>query len=361
MVACLYSGYSDGRIRHNSHHRKERLRKPQAYNSNNYIRGRQQQQQLTNRADENIICKNYPDISHSQYSLCLNYPGVTAAAIYGIRYSINECKYQFKKYRWDCASLMRKNPHESEFLRKGFREGAFAYAIMAAGIVTNVARLCSSGKLLSCTCDMTMRGKTKEFQWGGCSHNTHFGSYFSQKFLESTGHKDLHSRIAHHNNGAGRLAVMNNVRTNCKCHGMSGSCEIKTCWKASPTFHDVGRELLGKYNEAIQVTNSNSANGGFEPVVKTAENSKPYLTDLVYLEKSPSFCDADPTMGIRGTSGRNCNATSAGTDNCVTMCCGRGYNTVKVTRKERCHCKFQYCCKVICKICTKVEWITTCK
>ena len=40
----------------------------------------------------------------------------------------------------------------------------------------------------------------------------------------------------------------------CKCHGMSGSCEVRTCWKAAPDFRRVGDFLKKKYNKA-QATN----------------------------------------------------------------------------------------------------------
>ena len=53
-------------------------------------------------------------------------------------------------------------------------------------------------------------------------------------------------------------------------------------------------------------------------------------TELVYYEKSPNYCDADPLVDAPGTTGRYCNKTAKGPGNCDTLCCGRGYNTMKV-------------------------------
>lgn len=40
------------------------------------------------------------------------------------------------------------------------------------------------------------------------------------------------------------------LRTDCKCHGVSGSCAMKTCWKSLPPFRLVGDTLMRKYNKA---------------------------------------------------------------------------------------------------------------
>lgn len=48
-------------------------------------------------------------------------------------------------------------------------------------------------------------------------------------------------------------AVIRNVREQCKCHGMSGSCELETCWKATPDFRKVGDVLRRKFDEASKV------------------------------------------------------------------------------------------------------------
>lgn len=48
------------------------------------------------------------------------------------------------------------------------------------------------------------------------------------------------------------------MREDCKCHGMSGSCSVKTCWMRLPTFRVVGDSLKDRFDGAslVQVTNS---------------------------------------------------------------------------------------------------------
>ena len=46
---------------------------------------------------------------------------------------------------------------------------------------------------------------------------------------------------------------------------------------------------------------------------------------LLYISKSPNFCEKDDRRGILGTSGRKCKIESNGADGCKEMCCGRGY------------------------------------
>lgn len=48
------------------------------------------------------------------------------------------------------------------------------------------------------------------------------------------------------------------MREDCKCHGMSGSCSVKTCWMRLPTFRVVGDSLKDRFDGASRVQVSNS-------------------------------------------------------------------------------------------------------
>lgn len=65
--------------------------------------------------------------------------------------------------------------------------------------------------------------------------------------------------------------------------------------------------------------------------------------------------------GSLGTAGRVCNKSSRGTDGCEVMCCGRGYDTMRIKRVTKCECKFQWCCAVECNDCEEVVDVHTCK
>ena len=43
------------------------------------------------------------------------------------------------------------------------------------------------------------------------------------------------------------------MRTECKCHGLSGSCTLRTCWRKLPLFRDVATRLKEKFDGAAKV------------------------------------------------------------------------------------------------------------
>lgn len=51
--------------------------------------------------------------------------------------------------------------------------------------------------------------------------------------------------------------VASNMEIKCKCHGMSGSCELKTCWRAVPDLRVVGNILKNKFKSATLVDQTN--------------------------------------------------------------------------------------------------------
>lgn len=158
------------------------------------------------------------------------------------------------------------------------------------------------------------------------------------------------------------------MKTHCKCHGMSGSCNVKTCWRGLPNkFMEVGIKLLRLYNKR-------SVNVQIAQVIRSGL-PKHVDDSLVYISESSDYCNYNPKMGSFGTVGRykmqqrfyfpisnvlyicffrKCNTTTTGADNCLTMCCGRGYTTQIIEQTERCQCKYHWCCYVNCQNCTSL-------
>lgn len=150
------------------------------------------------------------------------------------------------------------------------------------------------------------------------------------------------------------------MKVECKCHGVSGSCELKTCWRAMSSYREVGERIKEKFDGATEVKLQNTKSG--QKLVLVNPRLKLHTdADLVYLVASPDFCEPDDKIGSFGTYGRVCNKTSKAIDGCDLMCCGRGYETRRKTVAERCMCKFHWCCYVICKTCEKTIEEHTCK
>ncbi|GBP92096.1 Protein Wnt-2 [Eumeta japonica] len=84
---------------------------------------------------------------------------------------------------------------------------------------------------------------------------------------------------------------------------------------------------------------------------------RPSKRDIVYSEESPDFCELDLKTGSLGTQGRQCNATSVGTDSCDQLCCRRGYTQKIVKETQNCRCHFKWCCDVTCDKCQISQFI----
>lgn len=144
----------------------------------------------------------------------------------------------------------------------------------------------------------------------------------------------------------------------CKCHGVSGSCSVRTCWNQLPEFRETGNRLRDRYDAATEVTFNGQ---GTRLIQRNRVFKRPTRDDLIYIERSRSFCDADPSTGSAGTRGRLCNQQSSGTDGCDLMCCGRGFTTTRRQMTERCRCKFHWCCRVECQLCERTVEVNMCK
>ena len=120
-----------------------------------------------------------------------------------------------------------------------------------------------------------------------------------------------------------------------------------------PPFAVIGDFLRMKFEIARRVVNKNHGYGLLVSERKTREKRSPRDSELIYYEKSPNFCTADPEIGWAGTTGRACEVTGdpRREDSCHVLCCGRGFNTIYVRKMVDCDCQFIWCCEVICQSC----------
>nr|XP_019933497.2 protein Wnt-6-like [Aedes albopictus]XP_019933515.2 protein Wnt-6-like [Aedes albopictus] len=203
-------------------------------------------------------------------------------------------------------------------------------------------------------------GKEGSWEWGGCDDNVVFGFRKSKDFLDARLRKksDIRTLVKLHNNNAGRLAVKQFMRMECKCHGLSGSCTMRTCWMKMPPFSEVGARLKEHFDGATKVIARNDGHSFMpdDPSIKL-----PTKRDLVYTEDSDDFCEPNPKTGSLGTHGRECNITSNGVDGCNLMCCERGQTRKQVEVKKNCKCSFKWCCEVTCSTCIDIKEVYTCK
>jgi len=117
-----------------------------------------------------------------------------------------------------------------------------------------------------------------------------------------------------------------------------------------PDFRLIGSELRTKYARSIPV----QINRRLEQL-KSRQHPVQSInsTDLIYIQKPPSYCEKNLRLGSLGTQGRQCNLTLNEPGSCSTLCCDRGYETIVETIEEDCDCQFHWCCEVRCKRCVK--------
>ncbi|XP_010863960.1 protein Wnt-16 [Esox lucius] len=316
---------------------------------------------------EKLGCTNLT-LTNKQKDLCKRKTYLLPSIKDGARLGIAECQTQFKHERWNCSTTEDPTVFGYE-LTSGTKETAFIYAVMSAGLVHAVTRSCSAGNMTECGCDTSLQGTgtpTEGWHWGGCSDHIQYGTWFSRKFIDNAVQNMSSARggdalltMNQHNSEAGRQAIAKTMATDCRCHGVSGSCAVKTCWRTMASFEHVGNFLKERYEGSVQVLDRSKRK------VRRKEKDQRRVPigkdELIFLNKSPNYCLEDRRWGVVGTRGRRCNRTSVGPNGCNLLCCGRGYNTHVVRNVERCECKFVWCCYVRCRKCESMNDMHTCK
>ena len=102
-------------------------------------------------------------------------------------------------------------------------------------------------------------------------------------------------------------AAVAGMTTSCKCHGVSGSCSVKTCWKSLQDTRAVGTALMNNYIFAIEVDfRRPSRRSRDRLLVPVAHTGKANFTtnDLIFYTQSPDYCLPEVTLGSVGTTER---------------------------------------------------------
>ncbi|XP_053601102.1 protein Wnt-4 [Plodia interpunctella] len=282
-----------------------------------------------------------------QSKMCKRNPGLAEVLQQAKDQAIRACEEAFQYDRWNC-SLVFNNKAKRSIFNKIYRETAFVHALIAASVTHTVAKACASGDLTRCSCT-GINGKNSSFKVGGCGDDFKQGKRITRHFLEinEAGYDQI-GEILKQDVTVGVDAMAEQMREVCKCHGFSGSCTTKTCWKRLGPFNSVMGLLKKQFHHAIKQRIVNyTTKRAITPRVR--KKMKIDRKSLVYLHKTPNLCVS--------TKGRVCKDRN----NCATLCCGRGFVTSHKTVNYRCKCKMVDCCFVKCDTCSQVVDVYTCK
>uniref|UniRef100_A0A914WHF4 Protein Wnt n=1 Tax=Plectus sambesii TaxID=2011161 RepID=A0A914WHF4_9BILA len=332
--------------------------------------------------DARKVCRRARKIKGHQIDVCRDMDMATAL-LNGAHMGIFECHHQLRYERWNCTTSRRSL---DKMLLKDTQESAFVQALSSAGAVHKVSQMCSAGALRSCICQVqrappgnTSEDNQQSFKYTGCSDNVDFATLKARELfdvdLNGRAYGGIRAAVLNHNNEVGRKVVAETMRRVCKCHGLSGSCNMKTCIFRVRPFREIGLELREKYKQARSVTPGNDdpyslwSETPLEQQPQTSADHSGHRRrsipehDLVYTDKSPNFCARDRTSGIISPRGRLCDpSASPDMGGCDYLCCGRGHElAATVVRETNCRCKFQWCCEVNCEICRNETEVFRCR
>ncbi|CAL4196195.1 unnamed protein product, partial [Meganyctiphanes norvegica] len=155
-----------------------------------------------------------------------------------------------------------------------------------SNIFQPLPKICRCLGHFRCTCDETSPVSMKTWRWGGCGDNLKYGTRFAKRLFVGGSKKkrkkssekkrslDIKSQVDAHNAMAGMLVVMEGTTKTCKCHGVSGSCAMMTCWNQLPSFSQSGHLLTQMYHAAVIADTKNAADIGNRTKKKSSKKNK---------------------------------------------------------------------------------------
>ncbi|CAK1603453.1 unnamed protein product [Parnassius mnemosyne] len=284
-----------------------------------------------------------------QLKICRKDPGLQIVLSTAKSQAIEACEQYFQYDRWNC-SLVFNGKEKKSIFNKIYRETAFVHALVAASLSHAIAKGCASGDLYRCSCLRTRRKyNTTQLKSGRCGDDFKYAKRLVKNFLDvKQVSSDAVAEILKQDVLIGIDSIGEHLKEVCKCHGFSGSCTTKTCWKRLTPFSSVMGLLKKHYHHAIKkkIVTSPAKSPSPARIKIRLERER---NKLIYVQRTPNLCVS--------TKGRVCKDRN----NCATLCCGRGFTVSKKTISKRCRCKMENCCFVSCDMCVEEVDVFTCK
>uniref|UniRef100_A0A3Q2PJ04 Protein Wnt n=1 Tax=Fundulus heteroclitus TaxID=8078 RepID=A0A3Q2PJ04_FUNHE len=256
-------------------------------------------------------CKLLPSLVSFQAQLCRSNLELMQTIFQAAREVKKTCQKTFADMRWNCSSI--EIPFDATKYRpdleRGTREAAFVYALSAATISHTIAQACTSGDLRLCSCGpIPAEIPEPGYRWGGCADNLNYGLFMGAKFSDAPmkvkrSGSSANKLMQLHNSEVGRQVLKEALVMKCKCHGVSGSCSIRTCWKGLQDLREIAMDLKSKYLSATKVVYR--ATGTRKHLVPKDIDIRPLReNEMIYLHSSPDFCTKNEKQGSVGTQDR---------------------------------------------------------
>ena len=136
--------------------------------------------------------------------------------------------------------------------------------------------------------------------------------------------------------------------TQCKCHGVSGSCAVKTCYSQLTNINDIALKLKERYDASCEVKSNGHSQNTWIP--KSDSCSSFSEKDFIF-RTDYDWCVSNPVVDATGVVGRVCEPHSDGPNSCQNLCRRCDKTPIKLTQLvqvER-NCQFHFCCEITCE------------
>ena len=130
------------------------------------------------------------------------------------------------------------------------------------------------------------------------------------------------------------------MKKECRCHGVSGSCELQICRLRPAPLTEISSEIYSNAYKNARLIRS----------IETLQSAESF--QLIYARRSINYCRSNPFIDYRGVQpGRECFSP----EECERVCCKRGYQIeTRMKLIDNCHCYFSWnIVNIQCKPCEK--------